>query len=133
MASASATPLTAKLDGVVVFSERPETPHHRKYDGPKHEARPERIPVHRGLRITVRLGSLHDADCPMDQPHGRRGPDNRSLTRAAQHVAMLRVVLIVLIVALGADVIFYDGEYTQSAASVATSVIERNVVLRFSR
>ena len=44
---------------------------------------------------------------------------------------MLRAALIVVIVALGADVIFYDGEYTQAAAAVAASAIERSVALRF--
>lgn len=46
---------------------------------------------------------------------------------------MARIVLLVAIVLLGADVIFYDGGYTQAAANVAASVIERNVTLRFSR
>jgi hypothetical protein len=46
---------------------------------------------------------------------------------------MARIVLLVVIVLLGADVIFYDGKYTQAAANVATSVISRNVALGFSR
>jgi hypothetical protein len=41
--------------------------------------------------------------------------------------------LLVVIVLLGADVIFYEGKYTQALATVATSVIERNVALSFSR
>ncbi len=48
-----------------------------------------------------------------------------------QHAGMARTVLLVSIVLLGADVIFYDGTYTQAAATVATSVIERTVALRF--
>ena len=46
---------------------------------------------------------------------------------------MARMALLALIVLLAADVIFYDGQYMQTAASAAASAIERDVALRFSR
>jgi hypothetical protein len=48
---------------------------------------------------------------------------NSSLSGARQHcLAMLRVVLVVLIVLLGADVIFSEGRYTQTSAAVVTAI-----------
>jgi hypothetical protein len=35
---------------------------------------------------------------------------------------MIRVTLVVLIVLLGADVIFYNGKYTQAASNVAAAI-----------